>query len=416
MNILIIHQNYPGQFKHLGPALVQEGHKVVALPMSQKPLDPLGGVTRVGYYPGRSSTEGVHPWVADFETKTIRAEAAFVAAQKLKVQGFEPDVILAHPGWGESLFLKEVWPHAKLGIYCEFFYSAGGADVGFDPEFYQVSQADACRIRLKNLNNTLHFESADAGLSPTRWQASTFPQPFASRIQVIHDGIDTAALQPNPQATLRLNLPSGELHLSRADELITFVNRNLEPYRGFHVFMRSLPRLLEQRPHARVLIIGGDGVGYGAGSPGGKTWRQRMTDEVRPQLTQDQWARVNFLGNVSYEAFVRVLQISTVHVYLTYPFVLSWSLLEAMSVSCAIVASRTAPLLEAIEHDQTGRLVDFFDATALADEVVSLLNDPNARARLSANARAHAVAHYDLRSICLPRQLEWVRALSERSR
>ena len=412
MNVLLIHQNYPGQFKHLGPALVQQGHRVLALPMSQQALEPLNGVTRAAYYPSRSSTQGVHPWVADFETKTIRAEAAFLAAKKLKAQGYEPEVILAHPGWGESLFLKDVWPKARLGIYCEFYYAASGSDVGFDPEFYQVQDTDICRIQLKNLNNLLHFERADAGLSPTHWQASTFPAPFRDRITVVHDGIDTDRLQPNPAASIKLNLPAGELQLTRSDEVVTFVNRNLEPYRGFHVFMRSLPRLLAHRPQAKVLIIGGDGVGYGAASQDGKTWRQRMVEEVRPQLTESQWSRVHFLGNVSYEAFVGVMQVSTVHVYLTYPFVLSWSLLEAMSLGCTIVASKTAPLLEAIEHGHTGRLVDFFDATALADEVASLLDDPSERARLAVNARALAVERYDLQRVCLPKQLEWVRALA----
>ena len=97
--------------------------------------------------------------------------------------------------------------------------------------------------------------------------------------------------------------------------------------------------------------------------------------------------------------------------YLTYPFVLSWSLLEAMSVGCAIVASDTQPLKEAIEHDQTGRLVNFFDSHALANEVCTLLQDPSARARLGKNARAFAVSHYDLQTVCLPRQLAWVEGL-----
>jgi len=413
MKLLIIHQNFPGQFKFLAPALVAQGHRVLALSMQAKQAAVWKGVEVRPYHAARGTTPGVHPWVSDFETKTIRGEACFRAALALRDEGFIPDAIVAHPGWGESLFLKEVWPKARLGIYCEFFYRSEGADTGFDPEFPPADpQGDACRLRLKNLNNLLHFEITDAGISPTHWQASTFPEPFRSRIAVIHDGIDTAALAPNPSVTLHLKSQQGQpIELTRANPVVTFVNRNLEPYRGYHIFMRALPAMLRENPEARFMIVGGSGVSYGAKPQDGTTWRQQFIDEVRPQISDAQWSRVHFLGNVPYEQFVPLLQLSTVHVYLTYPFVLSWSLLEAMSVSCAIVASRTAPLLEAIEHDRTGRLVDFFDAQGLAQEVVGLLADPQARARLGRQARALAQERFDLQSVCLPRQLDWVRDL-----
>jgi len=413
MNILFIHQNFPGQFKFLAPALVQHGHTVVAMTMQKVEAKAWQGVKLVPYAASRGTTPNVHPWVADFETKTIRGEACFRAALQMKAQGFTPDVILAHHGWGESLFLKEVWPQAKLAIYCEFFYHPQGADMGFDPEFPSKDAGEACRLRLKNLNNLLHFEVADAGLSPTHWQAGTFPERFRDKITVVHDGIDTRVVVPNPKVSLTLN---GQLTLTRHDEVITFVNRNLEPYRGFHIFMRALPEILKRRPKARVLIVGGNGVSYGAApSPerhgGLQTWCQIYTAEVRPQISDADWARVHFLGNVPYQHFIPLLQLSTVHVYLTYPFVLSWSLLEAMSVGCAIVASDTQPLHEAIQHDETGRLVDFFDVAGLANEVCKLLDDPAARQRLGQNARQFAQANYDLQTVCLPRQLAWVEGL-----
>ncbi|MDD2547027.1 MAG: glycosyltransferase, partial [Burkholderiaceae bacterium] len=282
------------------------------------------------------------------------------------------------------------------------------ADVGFDPEFPAKDEGDACRLRLKNLNNLLHLETADAGISPTEWQASTFPEPFRRKITVVHDGIDTAAVAPNPQVRLTLNTAGGPLSLGREDEVITFVNRNLEPYRGYHVFMRALPDILERRPQARVLIVGGDDVSYGARPEGGRKWKDIFAAEVRPRIRDADWARVHFLGHLPYQHFIPLLQLSRVHVYLTYPFVLSWSLLEAMSAGCAIVASDTQPLREAITHDETGRLVDFFDPAGLAEAVCALLDDPAARERLGRTARAFAQAHYDLRSVCLPRQLAWV--------
>jgi glycosyltransferase involved in cell wall biosynthesis len=410
MKILFIHQNFPGQFKFLAPALVQQGHEVVAMIMQKIDLEVWQDIRLVSYLPSRSSTPNIHPWVSDFETKTIRGEACYRAARKLRNAGFMPDVIIAHPGWGESLFLKDVWPESKLGIYCEFYYHAQGADVGFDPEFPNKDVSEICRLRLKNLNHLLHFEVADAGISPTHWQASTFPADFKSKITVIHDGIDTQALAPNSSVTLTLN---GNVTLTKQDEVITFVNRNLEPYRGYHIFMRALPALLKKRPKARVLIIGGDDVSYGARPEAGKKWKDIFIDEVRPTIAEADWQRVHFLGNIPYDSFIPLLQLSTVHVYLTYPFVLSWSLLEAMSVGCAIVASETQPLREAIIHDKTGRLVDFFDHQALTKEVCQLLDHAKLREKLGKNARAFAIKHYDLNTICLPNQLAWVNQLGK---
>ena len=417
MNILFIHQNFPGQFKFLAPALVSQGHTVRAMTMQATEAKTWEGVELIRYGANRGTTPNIHPWVSDFETKTIRGEACFRAALKLKAEGVNPDVIIAHHGWGESLFLKDVWPHAKLGIYCEFFYHPQGADVGFDPEFPAKDEGDICRLRLKNLNNLLHFEVADTGISPTHWQASTFPEPFRSKITVVHDGIDTEAVAPNLQTNLTLKKSSGEaIGLTRADEVITFVNRNLEPYRGYHIFMRALPAILRRRPHAKILIIGADDVSYGArpdaAKYGNKIWKDIFIEEVRPQISDADWARVHFLGSVPYQHFIPLLQVSTVHVYLTYPFVLSWSLLEAMSAGCAIVASDTQPLREAITHDETGRLVSFFDAAALADEVCGLLDDPAARARLGAAARLFAQENYDLKTVCLPKQLAWVASMA----
>ena len=409
MNILFIHQNFPGQFKFLAPALAQQGHTVVAMTMQKTEAKEWQGVKLVPYNASRGTTPKVHPWISDFETKTIRAEACFRAALQMKDDGFSPDVIVSHHGWGESLFLKDVWPNAKLAIYCEFYYHPHGADVGFDPEFPVKDEGDVCRLRLKNLNNLLHFEVADAGISPTHWQASTFPEPFRSNITVVHDGIDTEAVAPNANVSLTLN---GNIKLTRTDEVITFVNRNLEPYRGYHIFMRALPEMLKRRPQARVLIVGADDVSYGARPEEGKKWKDIFAAEVRPQISDADWTRVHFLGHIPYQHFIPLLQLSTVHVYLTYPFVLSWSLLEAMSVGCAIVASDTQPLREAVRQDETGRLVDFFDVPGLANEVCALLDDPAARARLGANARAFAQANYDLKAVCLPKQLQWVQGLA----
>ena len=411
MNILFVHQNFPGQFKHLAPALARQGHRVVALHINACP--PMPGVELVRYQPQGQAGKGTHRWVSDLEIKTLRGEAAYRAARQLQHNGFTPDVIVAHPAWGESLFLSQVWPAARIGLYCEFFYQVQGADVGFDPEFPGADPDVACRLQMKNANYELHFPRAHAGIAPTHWQASLFPKPFASQIAVIHDGIRTDLVKPDPSAHIRVQTAQGVLQLGHDDEVITFVNRNLEPYRGYHQFMRALPAILKARPRARVVIIGGNEVSYGAAPPPGpdgkpQTWREIFVNEVKGELDL---SRVHFVGKVPYTDYLRVLQVSTVHVYLTYPFVLSWSLLEAMSAGCAIVASDTAPVREAIRHGETGQLVEFFDPAALAQQVIALCDNPAERAKLGAKARAFAVEHYDLETRCLPKQIEWVHSI-----
>ena len=410
MQILIIHQNFPGQYKHLAPALVEQGHQVFSLTPKVEKRTVWKGVQLLPYKISRASSKEIHPWLADLETKVIRADACYRQALAWKEKGLNPDVILAHHGWGEPMFLKDVWPDAKMGIYCELYHLDSGESVNFDPEFETKDlRSNALRLRLRNLNNTLHFEAADAGISPTEFQASTFPEPFRSDISVIHDGIDTELVKPNPDAVLKI---SDDLSLTRDDEVITFINRHLEPYRGYHAFMRALPKLLKARPNAQVVLLGGDEVSYGSKPPAGKTWKQIYIDEVRDQISDEDWARVHYLGRVPYDTFLAMMQVSRLHIYLTYPFVLSWSLLEAMSAEAAILASDTAPVLEAIRDDETGMLTDFFDGDALVEKANALLEDPDKRARLGKAAREFVLKTYDLKTHCLPTQLEWVAKLT----
>ena len=368
------------------------------------------GVSIFRYGFQRGFTQGIHPLAAEFETKVMFGEAVGRAAMALKEKGFVPDIICGHPGWGETLYLKDVWPHAKLLSFREFYYHFDGADVNFDPEFQDTGFEAAARVRTKNAYSLLAMESSDWGVSPTEWQKRQFPDWVRSNISVIHDGIDTDAVAPDPHAELRLQEKGAVL--KAGDEVITFINRNLEPYRGYHIFMRSLPEVLRRRPDAHVLIIGGEGISYGAKAPDGKTWKQIYLDEVADDIDR---SRVHFVGNVGYQAFLRVLQISAVHVYLTYPFVLSWSMLEAMSCGCLVIGSRTAPVEEVIRDGENGLLVDFFDPAALAEKMISVLADPAAHAPLRLRAREHIVANYDLRTVCLPRHIELIEKLASSS-
>ena len=407
MKYLFVHQNFPGQFKYLAPMLAKDtNNQVLGFAMNGNVGND--DLKVINYKPNRSSSSSVHPWVKEFETKVIRGEAAYRSALQLKEDGFYPDAIIAHPGWGESLFLKDVWPKTKLGIYCEYFYKSDGGDVSFDPEFKSDENDVDISIKMKNINNLMHFDIADSGISPTKWQANTFPENFRSHIDVIHDGINTDIAKPDSSAYITIN---NTIRLDKSNEIITFINRNLEPYRGYHIFMRSLPALLKEKPNAHVIIVGGDKVSYGRAAPEGQSWKIIFLNEVLSDLDK---SRVHFVGNLSYKNFLRVLQVSTVHVYLTYPFVLSWSLLEAMSIGCAIVGSKTAPVEEVITHGENGMLVDFFDYKTLTNQILMLLDNPDLRKKLGNAARNLIIQHYDLNKICLPNQKKWAASLAQK--
>lgn len=402
MKILFVHQNFPGQFLHLAPALIERGHEVVALTdQSNTRKSP---VTTYRY---RTPEPRPDPQVArmgaTFGEMTNRAHRVARAAMVLRDRhGFTPDVIFGHGGWGETLFLREVWPNARMLVYAELYYAARGLDVGFDSEFGKADDEKAFTVVARQGHQALMMAQADAALSPTEFQADTFPACFRDKITIIHDGVDTARLVPNSLA--HVTLPSGA-EFRTGDEVLTFINRNLEPYRGYHSFMRALPSVMRARPNAQVVIIGGDGVSYGASPGEGKTWKDIFLNEVRDRVDL---SRVHFTGKVPYATFVALMQVTRVHCYLTVPFVLSWSMLEAMSAGALVVGSRTPPVEELITDGVNGRLADFFDSRDLAEILVDSLARPEDFNALRTAARQHILENYDLHSICLPRLVAFV--------
>ena len=405
MRVLFVHQNFPAQYVHLALALAANlKNEVVALCINSRKDIP--NLRTVRYSLKRGSTVGIHPLAEDFEAKMLRGESAALAALTLKGQGFSPDIICGHTGWGETIFLKDVWPEAKLLSFLEFFYKASGADVAFDPEFSKVDQQASFKVRSKNAGLFLALDASDAFVSPTRWQARQFPSIYAKKIDVIHDGIDTDILKPN--AAARITLGRDRVTLGPEDEIITFVNRNLEPYRGYHIFMRSLPEIMQKRRNVRIVIVGGNDVSYGAPPPQGQTYRELYFNEILPLVDA---SRIHFVGNIPYSAFLALLQVSSVHIYLTYPFVLSWSLIEAMATECAIVASATPPVEEFISNCENGILVDFFSPEAIAKAVVAILEKPEAYKQMRKNARETAVTSCDLTRVCLPNQIALINRL-----
>jgi glycosyltransferase involved in cell wall biosynthesis len=410
MRILFIHQNFPGQFRHLAPALAAQGHDVLALTIN-RPNATLPGVKVLMYQPqavqAQTTATPDDAALLELRSKMARGEAVARALKSLKQQGYSPDVIYAHSGWGEAFYVKDVFPDARLLVYAEYFYQADGGDSNFDPEFSRPSEGAARRLQTKNLHLMHALVQADQAVSPTWFQRDRHPPLLRERIEVIHDGIDTRRFSPS--ATAQVSLRNAGVTLRAEDEVVTFVARELEPYRGYHTFMRSLPELLARRPKAHVVIVGGSGTSYGAPAPAGTTWRQIFHSEVAARIDPQ---RVHFVGKLPHNVLTQLMQVSTAHVYLTYPFVLSWSMMEAMSIGCLIVGSDTPPVREQIRHGENGILVDFFNAQALAETVADALENRSKLQHLRAAARAQIVAQYDLASVCLPAQMGLVTRLA----
>lgn len=406
MRLLFVHQNFPGQYLHLANYYsADSANEVVAITASDNQQPEM--VRTIRYPVPEPVAASPVSLASDFVTHVARGQAVAKAAECLRQEVFLPDVILGHFAWGETLFLKDVWPRAKLLVYAEYFYGGEDGDRNFDPEFRVADLPARMKSRARNASLMLALAAADRGLAPTQWQRSRFPADLQAKIDVAYDGIDTDRVKPDPAA--RVTLKGARVVLQPGDEVVTFVSRNLEPYRGYHIFMRALPQILRARPQARAIIIGGDGVSYGPAAPQGRKWRDVFLNEVKERLDL---SRVHIVGRLPYDVLLQVLQVSAAHVYLTYPFILSWSMLEAMAAGALVIGSDTAPVREVIRHGHNGLLVNFFEADALAVCVIDALATSERYQPLRQAARRTIVESYDLRSLCLPRQTELIGRLA----
>lgn len=397
MRCLFIHQNFPGQFKFWAAELAgRHGMQVAGLGDAANlgKRDARFSYPVLGYPARKPYKSGTHHYLASFEAAIRRGQDVVRACQQMRAKGFVPDLIVGHPAWGELLFVKDVFPGARVIAYFEFFYGAEGRDVGFDPEF--PLQADArYKLRIRNSTQLQTLATCDAGISPTRWQRSTYPAHEQARIQVIHEGLDLDVLKFNPEA--RFSLPDGRA-LSREDQVITYVSRQLEPYRGFHVFMRALPDLQKRLPHAHFVIVGANGVSYGVPPPKPyASYREMLLAEVGSRLDH---SRIHFSGRIPYADYIDLLQVSKLHIYLSYPFVLSWSMLEAMACGAPILGSATPPVQEVIRDGENGFLFDFFDREQLVERAVDILQRDVEPIRRT--AREDIEASYSCRKHSLP--------------
>lgn len=396
--ILFLHPNFPAQFRHLATALSQDSNYQIVFGTNRQE-GTIPGVFKAIYQPSRQAAPQTHHYVRNLENAVITGQAVYRMAENLKTQGFIPDIIYGHSGWGPTLFMKEIFPKAELLCFFEWFYHGRGSDADFDPS-EPLNADDLCRIRVKNASILIDLYNCHRGLSPTHWQRQQFPLEYHSKISVCHDGIDTNFFQP--QSNAKLVLPRINLDLSQVTELVTYVGRGMEPYRGFPQFMEAVALIQQQRPNCHVVVVGEDRVAYGKTLPDGKTYKQLMLEKLDLDLS-----RLHFTGRLPYHEYLQVLQASSAHIYLTRPFVLSWSMLEAMSTGCLLIASHTPPVLEVIENGKNGLLVDFFSPQQIANKVNAALDNSPDMIPIRAAARKTIINNYDLATL-LPRHLNWL--------
>lgn len=391
MKFLFVHQNFPGQFLHIVRHLVKmEQHEVAFI--TEPNANIIAGVHKVPYMKPPPAAPEAHVAARELDGGVRRAEIVARTATNLKNLGYDADIIIGHHGWGELLNLRDVWPKVPLLGYMEFYYRIDGIDVGFDPEF-PTDALDYPRIRAKNAINHLALTMGGHGQTPTDWQLSTYPDWARDKIELLWEGVNIDTCAPDPKAR-RAPLKIGDMAIRPTDKLVTYVSRDLEPYRGIHPMMRALPHLMKARKDIKVVMVGGDGVSYGTVPPGGGNWREHMLKEIGDQIDP---SRVVFPGRVDYQTYLSLLKRSDAHVYLTYPFVASWSLREALATGCAVVGSDTPPVREFITHGENGLLASFFDPPALAGSVLRILEDQTLDRRLRTAARRYAEARLSMR-------------------
>lgn len=402
MRILFLHSNFPAQYRHVALALGQDSKNQVVFATKNRDVT-LPGINKLIFEPTRTPHPTTHPYVQPLENAVLHGQAIFRLALELKSKGFVPDVICGHSGWGPPLFVKDVFPDKPLICYFEWFYHACGSDADFDPA-EPLSVDDIARIRVKNTPILLDLYGCDRGLSPTEWQKSQFPPEFHSKISVLHDGVDTEYFQPLPGA--KLVLPN--LNLSGVDELVTYVARGMEPYRGFPQFIEAIAYVQERRPNCHVVIVGSERVCYGKTLPNGESYKDFMLKKVPLDLS-----RVHFTGSLPYSQYLQVIQASSAHIYLTRPFVLSWSMIEALSTGCLVIGSNTSPVTEIIRDGENGLLVDFFNPKQIADRIDEVLDHPTGMAEIRKKARQTALERYALADL-LPKHLQLIQDTANR--
>jgi glycosyltransferase involved in cell wall biosynthesis len=393
VHVLFVHKNFPAQFGHIAAHLVQQrGYRCTFA--SETAPGIAGGIQKIQYKPVGGATEHAHYLTRTFDNATAHAAGVYEALKPLALR-LRPDLIVGHSGFGSTLFLPELFPAARLINYFEYFYHPHNSDMDFRPE-WPVLEEDVLRARTRNAMILLDMEYCHAGYSPTEYQASLMPAAYRPKLRVLHDGIDTEFWRRRPPAAERA---FGPHTFGPETRIVTYVSRGFESMRGFDIFLRAAKHIYTADARVVFLIVGSDRVSYGGDL---KFIREKSFREF--MLKQDDYdlSRLIFLGQVKPADLVRVLSLSDLHIYLTVPFVLSWSLLNALACGCTVLASDTAPVREFIRPGETGLLRNFFDVEGFAAAALEVLKDPAAYRHLGQAGERLIREHYSLQTI-IPR-------------
>jgi glycosyltransferase involved in cell wall biosynthesis len=403
VRILFVHRFFPGQFVHTARALAADPDNRVVF-LHAEGHGAIAGVEGIRFAANIAGSPATHHYLQSLESAVRLGQAAYRACRQLARRGFQPDVICAHAGFGPGLYIKDAFPAPPLLGYFEWYYHADGADAGF-LDASEVNEDDRLRIRTRNAGILLELASSDRAICPTRFQKRQFPAPIGDKLTLLHDGVDTARFRRRPEARGEL---AALLRLPEDVEILTYASRGLEPYRGFPSFMAALSLLQSARPKLHAVIAGDDHVYYGKRLPDNGSF----VALVRKTLPALDWQRIHLTGYLSSQDYLRVLQASDAHVYLTVPFVLSWSLFEAMSTGCAVIGSATEPVEEVIRHGETGLLADLRSPEDIAAKISEILDDPSVRTALGVGARRLIEDRFALAKL-LPAHLGLLRRMAQ---
>jgi glycosyltransferase involved in cell wall biosynthesis len=374
VQVLFVHPNFPGQFGPCATRLASEpGVEVVFV--SQRAEGMHAGIRCIRAVPRGGATHANHYCSRTFENAVWSAHAVHVACASS--EGLAPDVIVGHSGFGTTTFLSDLYSCPVINLF-EYWYRGHESDLDFRPE-YPPEPLDRLRAITRNAMILLDLQAGTLGYAPTHWQRDLFPEPWRSKLRVLHDGIDTDFWRRRERSTqvCGVDLPAGR-------PVITYVSRGLEAMRGFDVFMRFAEQLARTRPDALFLVVGEERTHYGNDTKhiSAPSFKQHVLSEVTGEVPQ-----VHFLGKVSRDQLVEVFSVSDLHVYLTVPFVLSWSLLDAMACECAVLVSDTGPLDEVIGSSEVGERIAFGDVDAMYEAASELLDDSPRRLEMGRAAR-----------------------------
>jgi glycosyltransferase involved in cell wall biosynthesis len=396
MHILFVHQNFPAQFGHVARHLVRD-HGVRCTFVSRRPAAVADGIRCIPYKPRGGATPRSPYLTRTFENYVSHSLGVLDACRRHPE--LRPDLIVGHSGFGSTLFLPEVYDCPIIN-YFELFYRPHGGDLGFRPEF-PVSDEDTLRAYCRNAPFLLDLEACRAGYSPTRWQRDTLPEAYRPKVEVIFDGVDTRIWRRREGGPRQV----GGRTIAPGTRVVTYVARGFEATRGFDIFLKAARRIYRARPDVLFVVVGEDRVVYGGDAKliGGESFRDYA-------MAQDDYDPSKFLftGAVPPEELARILSLGDAHLYLTVPFVLSWSLFNALACGCTVVASDTGPVREVVAHGRTGLLADFYDVAGLAELTLRVLRDPAGHRDLGRAAEALVAEHYAL-EVTLPRMLDLYR-------